>query len=72
MNKLNEQPTVSNPPDLALLCCPFCRGKAEIDFDFVGKDEKTMHNITCKSCEARTGGFHNKLDAATAWNTRAI
>jgi Lar family restriction alleviation protein len=53
-----------------LKVCPFCGGKADFDFDFVGKYEKTMHNITCENCEARTGNFHGKLDAADSWNDR--
>lgn len=71
MSKQETSANVSNPTDLALLCCPFCSSKAEFDFDFVGKYEVTMHNVTCTACEARTGDFHGKLDAATAWNKRA-
>jgi len=55
-----------------LLPCPFCGEEAELEFEFVGKDEKTMRFIQCSKCLSRTDYFNEDSveQASKAWNTR--
>lgn len=49
--------------------CPFCGKKAEIESVFYGREK---FNVKCSNCPACTGhlGYHKKVNAITAWNTR--
>ena len=81
----DKKQTVSNPPDLALLCCPFCGGKGELD---ISGDDGISYSVgrafvECSDCEACAEIFYNnkcydkelsekcEQDAINAWNKRA-
>lgn len=45
--------------------CPFCGGKAQINY--AGADML----ILCSKCLVRTESYHTKAEAVEAWNRRA-
>ncbi len=85
MENDQEKPTVSSPTSTALLCCPFCGGKGELDIS--GNDNMSYSVrrafVECCDCEACAEIFYNNKDydknlskeceqnAIDAWNKRA-
>ena len=76
----NHQPTVSSPTCTALLCCPFCDGKGELE-QINETNQIYGYQVYCVECQASANPAWAKStyckerdvisDAINAWNKRA-
>ena len=53
-------------PGLELKSCPLCASPN------TSHDKWHRNHVTCNSCGASTGGRETEVEAALAWNTRAL
>ncbi|MAO21761.1 MAG: hypothetical protein CMJ25_13515 [Phycisphaerae bacterium] len=68
MENDQEKPTVSSPTCTALLCCPFCGGKAKMNDDGYETEHKA---VSCMDCLSMTAFQNNEEEAVVAWNKRS-
>ena len=63
----------ANVAPTALLCCPFCGRDELVQLHHNGLD---LYSVSCAGCEVHMeqngGGWIEKEEAISAWNTRAI
>lgn len=66
-----------NSKEIELLPCPFCGGKADMDFELLGGDESggnpfLSYFVYCQECLCGTTGSDRATKdlAITRWNTR--
>lgn len=53
-----------------LLNCPFCGGKARLEFDAIGKG-KYLYSVSCADeCVTQNRYYDTAEEAIKAWNTR--
>lgn len=81
-NEINQSDAKAHPVDtLVMLDCPFCGGNAEIEYEYTTSrhhsDHKDNYTVRCETprCFGRSSvwkAYHEKEEAISRWNTRAI